>query len=101
MATGNRKSAMRMMLLAGGLAAAVPLASIAAADPAPGPGSGPQKDNHDIVRCNGKPRNDARGSITCNGKPKRTARPKNGGFYCNMAPKTDPKKTAKPLTAPQ
>ena len=101
MATGNRKSAMRMMLLAGGLAAAVPLDSAAAADPAPGAGSGPQKDTHGIIQCNGKPQNDSRGTITCNGKPKRTARPTNGGFYCNMAPKTDSKKTTKPLTAPQ
>ena len=92
MDNGKRKSAVGMMLVAGGLAAAVPAVSDATPVPAHHPTAG-------IVQCNGKPQ----GIIVCNGKPQdpnaKTAiqdnsKPPAGtsiqhkGFYCNMTPKT-------------
>jgi len=90
MSSKRRKSAVRMMMVAGGLVAAVP---------ALGAGGEPA-----ALLCNGKPQTPSQnGAITCNGKPQNTKRigKTKRGFFCNMAPKTNAPAATTPQTAGQ
>ena len=69
----SRTSAAGLMMIAGGLAAAV---SVASADPKTG-----------IVQCNGKPKKGTQGIVVCNGKPQSQA---HGIVVCNGKPQIQP-----------
>ena len=93
-----------MMMVVGGLVAAVPAlgasdepgALVCNGKPQKGARAGLLCDgkNRSAARaglvCNAKPQNGARAGLLCNGKPQNTTalHGKNAGFFCNMAPKT-------------
>ncbi len=80
MSKGFRRSAVGMMMVAGGLAAAVPALAAASAPTASGPGA-----SAGIVQCDGKPQKDQRGAIVCNGRARKAAR---GAVVCNGRPQS-------------
>jgi hypothetical protein len=79
----RRASAIRMMMVAGGLVAAVP--ALGASDE---PGAlvcngKPQRGARTGLLCDGKPQNGARTGLLCNGKPQKGA---HAGLVCNSKP---------------
>jgi len=108
----NRRSAVRLMIVAGGLTAAAPALGAGAAITCSGKPQTPVQTG--AITCNGKPQVAGQNVGTnlgffcnmapkANGTPSNAAQGTNAGFYCNMAPKTDnaSSETSKPKPKPQ
>ena len=95
MSKTHRRSAVRMMIVAGGLVAAVPALGESGAITCNGKAQTPASNggNAKSFFCNMAPKTNGATAAT----PPKAARGMNAGFYCNMAPKK--KKDAKSQTA--